>query len=363
MAASCDHESDTPETGAFLCTFTCRLPFVLGVADDLDHDVNVPAEYAQKQAMRAFDRAPFVRLRLFNAAVADRKFSPANLEAAVQHFYGEDLGGPDTEDPHLYEQWISLETPAAPLRDESPSDGAYAFHRCLWALNAFLQAFALARSDSRVRPISSRELRPIVAIGSLSKDGTWAYSGPMLMHPDAKTRPVTRRLVAEHAQSLNEALDVILNASPFVRAQQWRARGERRRYEGDAADSIVSFQIAAETLAYELWALLLLDEGLTQSEVQARRDEDVPFASLLKRELASRLGGAWDVTQTSTDVGCYWHSLYLLRNRVIHAGYLPHGGDAEQAERAFVRFDRFLNDRLQATKKKYPGALRARLGS
>jgi hypothetical protein len=63
---------------------------------------------------------------------------------------------------------VSLETPAVLLIGENPADGGYAFHRCLSALNVYLQAFALARNDDRVRPISSRELRPIVIVGSLS---------------------------------------------------------------------------------------------------------------------------------------------------------------------------------------------------
>jgi hypothetical protein len=63
---------------------------------------------------------------------------------------------------------VSLETPAVLLIGENPADGGYAFHRCLSALNVYLQAFALARNDDRARPISSRELRPTVIVGSLS---------------------------------------------------------------------------------------------------------------------------------------------------------------------------------------------------
>lgn len=274
----------------------------------------------------------------------------------------EDTGPQDENDPRLYEQWLSLETPGVLCTGEARTDGAYAFHRSLSALNVFLQAFALARSDDRVRPISSRELRPIVMVGHLGLDGSW-NGGPMLMHPDAKPRQLSSRSADEHVAGLNGALAAIVAEAPFVRTRQWRTRGERRRYEGDAADAVVSFQIAAETLSYELWALLLADEGLSEAEVQARRDAEVPFASLLKREFASRLGGSWDLTRTNTPVGRYWNELYLLRNRIIHAGYLPHDGDAERAEQAFNALDDFLNDRLQKKESDYPRALRAKQGS
>jgi hypothetical protein len=350
---------DKAETGAFLYTFTFRLAFVLGVADNLTHQLGVPGDYANPRDRELFGSPPFVRLRMFNANIPDRKFEPANMRAAIQHFYGEDTGPQDEKGPLLYEQWLSLETPGVLCTGEAPADGAYAFHRSLSALNVFLQAFALARSDNRVRPISSRELRPIVMVGYLGLDGSWK-GGPMLMHPDAKPRPLSSRSAADHVAELSDALAAIVDEKPFVRTRQWRARGERRRYEGDAADAVVSFQIAAETLAYELWALLLADEGLSEAEVQARRDEEIPFASLLKRELANRLGGSWDLTRTNTPVGRYWHELYLLRNRIIHAGYLPHDGDAEQAEQAFNALDGFLNDRLQTKTSDFPGALRAK---
>lgn len=262
---------DPAETGAFIYTFTFRLPFRMGISDDFGQEISWPADYAKEEDAQTFARPPFVRLRLFNATLADRMFSPANAPAAVRHFYRSlyDSGPTDDKvdkvDPHLYEQWVSLETPAALLTDENPADGAFAFHRCLFALNVYLQAFALARTDDQVRPISSRELRPIVIVGSMSlTGGTWTERGPILMHPDAKARQLRSRPVAEHAESLNRAVQTMLLGNPFVRSWQWKARAARRRYEGDSADAVVSFQIAAEVFLFEIWALLLADEGRTR---------------------------------------------------------------------------------------------------
>ena len=144
-----------PVTGPFQYTFTCRLPFVLGIADGLDHEVALPADYANEKDAEVFQRRPFVRMRIFNAPVADRKFWPVNMSVAVEHFYRGDIGAPDEDGKPLYEQWISLETPAAFLVGERPTDPAYAFHRSLGVLNLFLQAFALARGDDHVRPVSA----------------------------------------------------------------------------------------------------------------------------------------------------------------------------------------------------------------
>jgi hypothetical protein len=77
----------------------------------------------------------------------------------------------------------------------------------------------------------------------------------------------------------------------------------------------------------------------------------------VKSELGQRLGGSWDTTRPRTPVGRYWHDLYELRIHVVHLGYLPHDGDAEQAEHAFEGLERFLDQRLQARAERYPSAL------
>jgi tetratricopeptide (TPR) repeat protein len=335
---------------------------VLGFEDSFDHDIAVPGDYVNEADATVFGRPPFVRVRIFNADIADRKFAPANLSTAIDHFYGQKVASGEADGKHRYEQWVTLETPAVFLSHERRWDPGFAFHRSISALNVFLEAFALAREKDWVRPVSTRELRPIVVIGRLDLDGSWACGGPMLMHPDAKQGPLTSRPVAQHVDELNQAVALIVNEAPFVRARQWRARAERRKYEGDAADSIISYQVATETTLYELWGLLLLEEGATTQEVDKQRAEQ-PFKTLLNRELAGRLGGSWDLTSDRTPIGRYWTDLYELRNRIVHGGYQPHDGDAEQAERAYADVDQFIDDRLQAKEKKYPAALRAKLGA
>lgn len=346
------------QTGPFLYTFTFRLPYVLGIRSGFEVTINT-APYASASHVDTFARSPFVRIRFLNQHIADYKFLPANLSSALVTFYGGDV--PDIEAGkgiQLYEQWVSIETPAVLLVNENPAEGAYAFHRGLQFLNLFLAAYGLARQDNAMRPISSRELRPVIMTGHLDLEGVWKEQGLMLMHPDAKERiPLSIKTIEER---LGDATEAIVHSKPFVNTLQWQARAERRKYEGDSGDSIVSFQVAAETLLYELWTLLLRDEGVAEAEIETRRAE-LPFASLLKRELAQRLGGSWDLTDVGRPMGDYWANLYLLRNRITHGGYLPHDGDAGAAERAFAVLDGFLNDRLKVAEKKYPGAWAAKL--
>ena len=354
---------DAAETGPFLYTFTFRLPVVLGIRSGFEVTVGA-APYASEGDAVVFGQPPFVRMRFLNQLIPDHKFLPANLTSAVSELYGEDaidedkLG--DSKGIQLYEQWVSLETPAAVLSGENEADGAYAFHRGLACLNFFLESYGLARFDNSMRRVSSRELRPVIMIGRLDLENHWEESGLILMHPDAKER--VNLSVSSIRERLADSTEAVLHQRPFINTFQWRARAERRKYEGDAADAIVSFQVAAETLLYELWALLLRDVGVAESEIGNRR-ADLPFASLIKRELAQHLGGGWNITDRGCPIGDYWSNLYLLRNRITHAGYQPHDGDAEVAERAFSVLDELIDDRLKAVTKRYPGASAAKLKS
>jgi len=165
-----------------------------------------------------------------------------------------------------------------------------------------------------------------------------------------------------HLERLNSALSALLAGEPFIQTRQWKARAERRRYEGDSADSVISFQIAAETLLYATWRMLMVDEGLTADEIATETARDLPFKSLLVRELHGKLGGTWDVTRPSSPVGAYWANLYERRNQILHAGYQPHDGDSEEAEKAFLELEKFVEERLWHNHKEFPRTLLVKLG-
>jgi hypothetical protein len=103
-----------------------------------------------------------------------------------------------------------------------------------------------------------------------------------------------------------------------------------------------------------------MEEGVPTQEVSNKRSEQ-PFTTLLNRELAVRLGGSLDLTSRRAPVGRYWADLYKLRNRIVHGGYQPHDGDAEQAERAYRDLDGFIDERLKTKPKRYPQTLKAKM--
>ncbi len=307
-----------------------------------------------------------MNIRIFNLKLSGGDLLFANMDRALMQFYGEEMppaqGG---EDFKAYEQWVSLETPGGLLQGENPDDQAYAFHRSLGALNHFLMALEVATGDRRIRRLDSHDLRPAMFIGAYAQDKKWHPISSMMMHPDAIPEWFTTDPNATVDMTrVNAAFAAMANAQPYLAARRWRVRAQRAiRYDGDPADSVISFQIAAESLLYETWRMLLVDEGLLEADIEAEMSKDIPFKSLLTKLLPQKLGGNWDVTRASSPISQYWNDLYLVRNKIIHAAYEPHGGDAEKAEGAYQGLRDFLHDRLHANYKTFPRTFFVRLGT
>jgi hypothetical protein len=162
---------------------------------------------------------------------------------------------------------------------------------------------------------------------------------------------------------LNKALYAIVTNKPYLNTAIWRSRAQRaHRQTGDATDAIISFQVAAETLLYDTYRMLLVDEDWTSTQISSELESEIPFKSLLTRKIPAKLGGQWDTTREETAVGYYWKNLYLVRNLVVHAGLHAHGGHANDAQAAYWKLRDHLEGRLWIKHNSYPRTLLARFG-
>jgi hypothetical protein len=185
----------------------------------------------------------------------------------------------------------------------------------------------------------------------------------MYMHPEAHTESLLTTDKPFTQDELNGGLHAIITNRPYVTTMIWRSRAQRSlRQTGDAADAIISFQVAAESLLFDTYRMLLVDEGFSSAEMQSQLESEVPFKTLLTKRLPAKLGGQWDITRERTAVGDYWKKLYLVRNSIIHAGLQPHGGHAEAAQTAYRGLRDHLETRLWAGRKSYPRTLLVRIG-
>jgi hypothetical protein len=280
-----------------LYTFTAHLPFLLGIPDELGHTIRLHTPWADPKAESLFGECPFVNIRVFTAKEPGLPLWAAGVEQALLTFYGYALetreGRYGTDSLVAHDQWVTLETPSAPTNEElDRGDPAFAFHRCLFTFNLFLRAVQAATHDIRVRPITSHDFRPVVIVGALVRREGWRLLTEMFMHPEAHAQALPLKDGPITEAQLNAGLAAVATEKPYITTVLWRSRAQRAlKQTGDAADAIISLQIAAESLLFDTYRMLLIDEGLSSAEVRVELDKDLPFKSLLTKIMPAKVGG------------------------------------------------------------------------
>jgi Apea-like HEPN len=311
----------------FVVTFTAHLPFPVGIPNDLGHTIWFDVPFKDDVAKTYFQAGPFVNVRVFEVTESRLPAWKKGTHAAIEEFYGVRLeDDPDErygEDEFLeHDQWVTLETPYAAIEGEDEAaDPAYSFHRCLRTFNIFLQATLLLTKDIRIRTISSHDLRPVVVIGGQPRGQKWRVLTLMYMHPEARPEGLLTTDKPFTQDELNSGLYAILTSRPYTTTMIWRARAQRSlKQTGDAGDAVISFQIAAESLLFDTYRMILVDEGRSSADIASQLGNEIPFKSLLTRMLPAKLGGQWDITHEGTAIGDYWKKRYRVRNSIIHTG-------------------------------------------
>jgi hypothetical protein len=353
----------------YVATFTGRIPFMLGVRNNIGHTIRSAQPFVDDDAVAAFGERVSVDIRVFARGTPGLPLRADGIDNALDYFYAGSVpaGVPARFAPDAltdFEQWVTLSTPGAIARGENASDHAYLFHRCLGMFNVFIRSVMVATQEFRIRPITAQDFRPAVTVGVLIRTDTeWRYLTDVIVHPEFAHQQEMVNKPPFDEQQFCDGLERLRDDAPFVRTVLWRGYAEDAlRRTGEASTAIVTLQTAAESLLFDLYRLLLVDEGLSTRQIDDEIPDDLPFATLVKSRLSNKLGGNWDITATSAPVGRYWEDLYLMRNRIVHGGFSPHFGHSEQAKLAYVGLTEFVMARVHSRARSYPRTLLALLG-
>ena len=359
---------DDYPTGPHFDTFSFTLPFSLGLDDTVAYGFSPRGEtWADPNDIGHFSERPQIRIRFHREPLNSTSLWLADPSTALRAFFGgrasEDDLAVDLPPIRSYEQWVTLETPGARLTSENPTDRAYAFHRCLGALNAFLMAMDFSVTDQQISTVTTHELGLVVFRGAWTMAGRWKRLGILMMHPEGWPSEPTPISFEKLRPQFDRILGDLISGRPFMLSHLWHRRAQRAlRIRGDTSDGVVSLQTAVESMVYDLLRSCLVDEGKSSSEISTAVGTDRAFKSLLTKEFHWRLKGNWDLIG-SEPVARYWTKLYELRNRVVHAGYTPGIDEADEALKAYFELREFTNVRLFACCARYPRTLLAKLGA
>lgn len=359
-------------------TFTFPLPYTMGLSDDLTHQIAAIdrgmhpqrqlSPWADPQAAKSFGEVPVVRIRFFRRATEGLDMAQPHLNDVIEALYGVAIHFDGSRLPRFggdgtaYEQWVTLETAATRLVWEPAEDEAYAFHRCVSALEAFIEAYIVAFGMLNVVPLRTQDVGYVVWHGSFDHDNVWSPIGPVLMHIEQLPAYLEPRHIQDEAGRFNDAVEAVSGGHPMVSPKlwYWRARAAERR--GDHVDHVVSLQTSMEGMLYATYLMMLIDQGNSSADIQRVLGDEIPYKTLLTRVLPPLLGGNWSLTDARYPVGQYWVSLYTLRNRVVHAGHQPSPQEAQVAQAGYVAMRQFINERVWAKRRTFPRTTMAKIG-
>ncbi len=232
---------------------------------------------------------------------------------------------------------------------------SYLFDLCTEKLNFFLTSYLVTTKDTSIHQVSIKMFEVASAFRFINPN-EWNYEiGLFLFHGNAPYQKP--EITLEETQEVIWYANVInQNWNPFILIEELMLNAKRNFATGFYREAIIYSQTAFETFVRTLLSELFKEEGKSETELNQTFD-NYGFMGVLKREFHPRIGGRWDVTDESTELGVWNRDCYTIRNRIIHGGYNPTHDDANlaigSADQAIIK----ILELTSAKKKNYPKVL------
>lgn len=227
------------------------------------------------------------------------------------------------------------------------------FNILLSMLNKLILAYIISTKDFSVYQTTKEMLEPI-CIYRIIKVDPWAEKkkGLFILHYNVGERSVTPITQQELEETVRYVSIIDRNINPFIWGEKYIHNAKRCLNKGEYNEAIISIQTSIEIFVTQMLQSLWLSDGLSMNEIEGKLEE-IPFMSMIKKELHGLLGGNWNKDDDRTEVGQWYKHTYLVRNRIIHGGNQASVDDARVAIKNGLSFQKFVVDRLIVNKNKY----------
>jgi hypothetical protein len=178
----------------------------------------------------------------------------------------------------------------------------------------------------------------------------------MLLNQNAPFDKPTISLVETQAV-VNYANVLKQNWNPFMLSSELIVNADRNLANGQYREAVIIIQSGFESFIMNLAHELYKSEGLASTDLESKLKEK-GFTGFLKSEFHNRLGGNWKMSDESMQIGQWYAVCYMLRNKVVHTGYMP---TFDETEQAFIACKNFIQEIIAFVKnnqKKYPNIAR-----
>jgi hypothetical protein len=203
------------------------------------------------------------------------------------------------------------------------------FDELLAELNVLIVAYIVLHKDVRAHRVSQEMLQFACLWRRVAIDGWSTRTGLFILHHDVPF--VARDLDDREALRLIRYQMVVRDErNPFVRSAELHAGAVRQFRDGFYREAVISGQSAIEALLGSLYEEMLKIEGMTEVEAAQEREQRA-FMKMVRSDFASRIGGKWDTSRPTSDVGRWFQAAYALRNSIVHGGHHPEYEETSEA--------------------------------
>lgn len=223
-------------------------------------------------------------------------------------------------------------------------------------LNAIIAAYLVATKDYRVHAVT-KEMFQWGSLYRIIPTANWMdfQVGLFLLHAEVPYEaPELSEETTERIAHLAWAIGKDVN--PFLLSEQLALSGRRNLAYGNYREAVIEMQTSVETFLSVLLTELLRKDGWDKSAIDAHF-ASTGFATRLRRDFHSRLGGKWSTVEIGTPIGEWYERTYLMRNRIIHGGYRPTLDEANEALAAALDLRVYVVGLLSERRQEYQALL------
>ncbi len=229
----------------------------------------------------------------------------------------------------------------------------YYFDLLLDEFNKIVTSYMTVKKDEDCHYLTKEMLQNFVFVRTTDLETWQSDTGLFMLHIYV---PFEKELLKkEDIQEISRMQAIILSeVNPFATGESYVLSARRYFKQGFYQEALLYAQISVEVFVRELFKALIQEvDGKADEEINEIL-EDTSFIAIIKKKLPHYLGGNWDITKETTEVGKWYKNTYELRNKAIHAGRIPTFSETDEAVHDAVEFRQFILKRIKANKKKYP---------
>lgn len=229
------------------------------------------------------------------------------------------------------------------------------FDELLKSLNDILLAYKIRNKDKQIYMIR-KEMLATVIIYRIVDVKKWINEKECIFLINTNMPYDENILKEKELSDLMRHCNIVMNElNPFINTVDYLINANRLLSNGFYEDSVINANIAVESYIRNLYKYFITFENPQKSDEEIEEIlNDMPFMTILKKEICNRLGGRWDVTQKETEIGQWYINTYILRNRIVHGTRKINYNQAKKSWQSANECIKYIKTLVLDKKNKYP---------